>query len=208
MSATLRAEFLKLRTTRTAAGLAGLALAVTALIGTLESATAGTGRGMAIPSLATPAGLRDALASTGFALIAAAELGAVTTAGEFRHETATGTFLDQPSRARVLAATAAAATGIGLGFAAARKEADRGRDEVAVAADDRAHLAGHLGELPGPSAGIGRGISSSASAWSTAIICGVVIVGITSRPRCTRRACAGIEQADERVRVPPNRSDG
>ena len=55
MSATLRAEFLKLRTVKTAAGLAGLAVAVTALIATLEAATAGTGKGMAIPSLATPA---------------------------------------------------------------------------------------------------------------------------------------------------------
>ena len=69
MNAQLRAEFLKLRTTKTAAGLAGLAVAVTALIAIVEAATAGTGRGMAIPSLATPAGLRDALASTGFALI-------------------------------------------------------------------------------------------------------------------------------------------
>ena len=135
MNAALRAEFLKLRTTKTAAGLVGLAVAVTALMATLEAATAGTGRGMAIPSLATPAGLRDALASTGFALIAAAVLGTVITAGEFRHKTPTGTYLDQPSRGRVLAAkaiaaaaagalvglaAAATATGIGLGFAAAR----------------------------------------------------------------------------------------
>ena len=61
MNAALHAEFLKLRTTRTAAGLVGLALAVTALIAALESATAGTGGGMAIPSLATRAGLRDLL---------------------------------------------------------------------------------------------------------------------------------------------------
>jgi len=136
MNATLRAEFLKLRTTKTAAGLAGLAVAVTALIATLESATAGTGRGMAIPSLATPTGLRDAVASTGFALIAAAVLGTVITCGEFRHKTATGAYLDQPDRKRVLAAkamaaaaigalvglaAAATATGIGLGFAAARR---------------------------------------------------------------------------------------
>ena len=121
MSATLRAEFLKLATTKTAAGLAGLAAAVTALIAALESATAGTGRGMAIPSLATPAGLRDALASTGFALIAAAVLGTVITCGEFRHKTATGTYLDQPDRTRVLAARAitAAAAGIVVGLASA-----------------------------------------------------------------------------------------
>ena len=135
MNATLRAEFLKLRTTRTVAALAGLAVAVTALIAALESATAGSGRGMAIPSLATPAGLRDALASTGFALIAAGVLGTVIVTGEFRHKTATTTYLDQPSRGRVASAkalaaaaagtllglaAAATATGIALGFAAAR----------------------------------------------------------------------------------------
>lgn len=134
MNAALRAEFLKLRTTKTAAGLAGVAVAVTALIATLEAATAGTGRGMAIPSLATPAGLRDAVAATGFALITAAVLGTVIVTGEFRHKTATATYLDQPSRTRVLAAktiaaavagallglaAAATATGIGLSFAAA-----------------------------------------------------------------------------------------
>ena len=135
MTQALRAEFLKLRTTKTAAGLTGLSVALTALFAALESATAGTGRGMAIPSLATPAGLRDALASTGFALIAAAVLGTVITCGEFRHKTATGTYLDQPGRTRVLAAkaiaaavagivvglaAAATATAIALGFAAAR----------------------------------------------------------------------------------------
>ena len=135
MNAALHAEFLKLRTNKTAAGLVGLAVVVTVLMATLEAATAGTGRGMAIPSLASAAGLRDALASTGFALIAAAVLGTVITAGEFRHKTATSTYLDQPDRTRVLAAkvtaaaaagalvglaAAAAATGIGLGFAAAR----------------------------------------------------------------------------------------
>ena len=82
MSAPNRAEFLTLRTTKTAVGLAGLAVAVTALIAALASATAGTGRGMGIPSLATSAGLRDALASTGFALfMVAAVLGTVITSG-------------------------------------------------------------------------------------------------------------------------------
>jgi len=61
------------------------------------------------PSGRACAGLRDALASTGFALIAAAVLGTVITAGEFRHKTATGTYLDQPGRTRVLAAKALAA---------------------------------------------------------------------------------------------------
>jgi ABC-2 type transport system permease protein len=135
MIAALHAEFLKLRTTRLVAGMTGLAVALTALIGVLEAVTAGTGKGMAIPSLASSGGLRDTLASTGFALLVAALLGVVISSGEFRLNTVTDTYIDQPGRSRVLAAkavaaavagallgSAAAATsaGIGLGFAASR----------------------------------------------------------------------------------------
>ena len=131
----LRAEFLKVRTTRTTAALIGLAVALTALIATIEAATAGRGSAMAIPSLATAAGLRDALTSTGFALLVAAVLGITSACGEFRLKTATDTYLDEPDRSRVLAAKAivaaaaglviglvatATATGIALGFAAAK----------------------------------------------------------------------------------------
>jgi hypothetical protein len=135
MTSALHAEFLKLRTTRLVAGMTGLAVALTALIGVLEAVTAGTGKGMAIPSLDTAGGLRDNLASTGFALLVAALLGVAIASGEFRLKTATDTYLDQPHRGRVLAAkavaaaiagavlgiaAAAAATGIALGFAASR----------------------------------------------------------------------------------------
>jgi ABC-2 type transport system permease protein len=135
MTTALRAEFLKLRTTRLVAGMTGLAVALTALIAVLEAITAGTGKGMAIPSLATAGGLRDNLASTGFALLVAALLGVVSASGEFRLKTATDTYLDQPGRGRVLVAkavsaaaagavlgiaAAAAATGTALGFAASR----------------------------------------------------------------------------------------
>ena len=135
MTPALHSEFLKLRTTRLMAGMTGPAVALTALIGVLEAVTAGTGKGMAIPSLATASGLRDNLASTGFALLVAALLGVVSASGEFRLKTATDTYLDQPHRGRVLAAkavaaavagavvgTAAAVTaaGITLGFAASR----------------------------------------------------------------------------------------
>jgi len=132
MTRALRAEFLKLTTTRLVAGMTVLAVALTALIGVLEAATAGTGKGMAIPSLATATGLRDNLASTGFALLIAALLGTVIATSEFRLKTATDTYLDQSARGRVLAAkavaaatagavlgaaAAAAATGVALGFA-------------------------------------------------------------------------------------------
>jgi ABC-2 type transport system permease protein len=121
MNNALRAEFLKLRTTRTTAALIGLAAALTALIATIEVATAGTGSPMAVPALSTPAGLRDALTSTGFALLAAAVLGTTSACGEFRLKTATDTYLDEPDRKKVLAAKAITATGAGLvlGLAAA-----------------------------------------------------------------------------------------
>jgi len=135
MTAALRAEFLKLRTARLLAGMTGVAVGLTALIAVLEAVSAGTGKGMAIPSLATADGLRDNLASTGFALLVAALLGVSVSSGEFRLKTVTDTYLDQPSRGRVLAAKAAAAAvagavlgtaaataaaGIALGFAASR----------------------------------------------------------------------------------------
>ena len=135
MTGALHAEFLKLWTTRLAGAMTGLAVALTTLIAVLEAVTAGTGKGMAIPSLATASGLRDNLASTGFALLIAALLGVASASGEFRLNTATDTYLDQPNRTRVLAAkaavaavagavlgtaAAATATGITLGFAASR----------------------------------------------------------------------------------------
>jgi len=134
MIAALRAEFLKLRTTRLVAAMTVLAVAVTALIGVVEAVTAGTGKGMAIPSLATTGGLRDNLASTGFALLVAALLGVVITSGEFRLKTATDTYLDQPDRGRVMAAKAitAAAAGALLGTAAAATSAGIGLDFAAA----------------------------------------------------------------------------
>jgi hypothetical protein len=121
MTTALHAEFLKLRTTRLVAGMTGLAVALTALIGVLEAVSAGTGKGMAIPSLAMAGGLRDNLASTGFALLVAALLGVSIASGEFRLKTATDTYLGQPDRSRVLAAkaVAAAVAGAVLGIAAA-----------------------------------------------------------------------------------------
>ena len=123
----LRAEFLKLRTTRLVAAMTGLAVALTALIGVLEAVTAGTGKGMAIPSLATAGGLRDNLAATGFALLVAALLGVAVASSEFRLKTATDTYLDQPSRSRVLAAKAVAAAGAGAVLGTA--DAGNGRCE-------------------------------------------------------------------------------
>jgi len=60
MTAALRAEFLKLRTTRLVAGMTGLAVALTALIGVLEGArgSARTGSQL-LPLLVLRLSVRD-----------------------------------------------------------------------------------------------------------------------------------------------------
>jgi len=132
MIAAIRSELLKIRTTRMSAGLLAAAVAWTALVTGIESARSGPG-GM-VPSLAG-AGLRDVLTSTGFGLILAMVFGVTVATAEFRHRTATDTYLDEPNRVRVLAAKfitgglgglvfgiagTAVATVVGLSFAAAK----------------------------------------------------------------------------------------
>jgi ABC-2 type transport system permease protein len=188
MTAALHAEFLKLRSTRLVGGMTGLAVALTALIGVLEAVTAGTGKGMAIPSLATAGGLRDNLASTGFALLVAALLGVVGASGEFRLKTATDTYLDQPGRGRVLAAkavaaavagavlgiaTAATAAGIALGFAASRGYA------LALTGPDIARYAGGtvIGSalLAAAGAGVGSLLRHQVAAVIAMVAWGLVV---------------------------------
>jgi len=188
MTAALHAEFLKLRTTRLVGGMTGLAVALTALIGVLEAVTAGTGKGMAIPSLATAGGLRDNLASTGFALLVAALLGVVGASGEFRLKTATDTYLDQPGRGRVLAAkavaaavagavlgiaAAATAAGIALGFAASRGYA------LALTGPDIARYAGGtvIGSalLAAAGAGVGSLLRHQVAAVIAMVAWGLVV---------------------------------
>jgi ABC-2 type transport system permease protein len=127
----VRTALLKLRTMRVSYGLALAAVAVTALFASLEAARAG---GRAAP-ISTAAGLSSVTTATGVALIFAAVLGVIVTSGEFRHGSATLTYLATPCRSRVLAAKATAAavagalyglaaglmaTGIGLAFVAAK----------------------------------------------------------------------------------------
>jgi ABC-type transport system involved in multi-copper enzyme maturation permease subunit len=121
MIAAVRVELLKLRTTRSTLGFFAAAVGITALLAVLETANAGTGSAMAIPSLATPAGLRDGIASTGFALLVAAVFGTSLASSEFRLKTITDTYLDDPNRTRVMAskAIAGAAGGALLGVASA-----------------------------------------------------------------------------------------
>jgi len=102
MITAIRLEFLKLRTTRMWLGLLALGGGLTVLVAVTESARAGTGG--IVPSLATAAGQQDILTTTGFGLLAAMIFGTTVVTSEFRHKTITDTYLDQPDRARVLAA--------------------------------------------------------------------------------------------------------
>lgn len=126
-------ELLKLATMRLTWGLLAIAAALSALFALLENNQAGAS-GSGVPPISTAEGLRTVTTVTGFAMLFAAVLGSIVANGEFRHSTATLTYLATPKRARVLAAKAVAAasfgslfgfvagiiaTGVGLIFAAA-----------------------------------------------------------------------------------------
>jgi ABC-2 type transport system permease protein len=130
----VRIELLKLRTVRLPAGLLVTAAGLTALFACVEASQAGRSGG-SVGSLATAAGLRSVTTVTGWAMLLAAILGVIVSSGEFRHATASMTYLATPARGRVLAAKMAAAacagalfglvagviaTGAGLAFAAGR----------------------------------------------------------------------------------------
>jgi len=101
MTRLLRVEALKLRTTRLTYGLLALAAALTALDALLRALRAGNGK---LPPLFTAEGLARPLTVTGFAILIAGVLGLTISSGEFRHDTATLTYLAFPDRLRVLAA--------------------------------------------------------------------------------------------------------
>lgn len=112
----IRVELVKIRTARMSFGLLAVAAGMTALIATLDAARSG---GKFTPPLSTSAGLSFIVTVTGFALLMAFILGVVTSSGEFRHGTATFTYLAAPGRGRVLVAKLLAGFGAGLVFGAA-----------------------------------------------------------------------------------------
>jgi ABC-2 type transport system permease protein len=109
----IRIELLKLRTTRLSYGLLGLAAGLTAFDAVLRAARAGHG---SVAPLNTAAGLSSVLTVTGYGMVLSLVLGVTVASGEFRHHTATFTYLATPDRTRVLAAKAVAAVGAGLVF--------------------------------------------------------------------------------------------
>lgn len=133
MTRLIRVELLKLRTARMSYGLLATGAGLTVLFCLLEASRSGPGK--AVAPLSTVTGFTSVVAGGAWALLMAAVMGATLSSGEFRHSTATLTYLATPRRSRVLAAKTAAAAlagavfglvgyliaaGIGLGFVAAR----------------------------------------------------------------------------------------
>lgn len=112
MSALLRAELLKVRTTRSAWVLLGamVLLTVGAVIGAVVVA------GNLDLDLSTEEAVRRVLHVSGSGAVFVLVLGVMMSAGEHRHGTATETFLTTPNRWRVLVAKVIVATGVGAAF--------------------------------------------------------------------------------------------
>jgi len=111
----VKGELLKLRTTRMFVGNALAALAFVPLTLAITIQTAGhDGAG---PALDTTEGLRNVLAAASSGTIIVLILGILIMAGEFRHNTATSTFLVCPDRKRVVRAKLIASALVGAGLA-------------------------------------------------------------------------------------------
>jgi ABC-2 type transport system permease protein len=100
----VRIELLKLTSTRASYGLLAASVAITALWTILQAARAGKPNGPA--TLAGYAGQNAIIAGGVWGLIFAIVLGVTISSGEFRHHTATVTYLASPNRGRVLVAKA------------------------------------------------------------------------------------------------------
>lgn len=101
----LRADLLRLRTTRTVAFYALALAALTGFAVVITAVTAGSGDFEPLSSLST----QTSMATTGTsATLLAMFLGAVTLSGELRHKTIVPTLLATPSRGTVVASSAVA----------------------------------------------------------------------------------------------------
>jgi hypothetical protein len=117
MSALIRAELLKLRTTRLPFVFA-LAISGLALLGTIATALTAGRADAGTPPLETPEGVRNVFSSgVGAATVWAMVLGVIVASGEWRHRTVTQTFLLTPRRHRVVTAKLVAMLAVGTLYA-------------------------------------------------------------------------------------------
>jgi ABC-2 type transport system permease protein len=178
MSRLIRIEVLKARTVRATYGLIAAVAALTALFASIEASRAGGSDGVA--PLFTAAGLSTVTTVTGWSMLFAAVLGVLVSSGEFRHATATLTYLATPDRVRVLTAKALAAAGIGAVFGLVSAVMSTAIGLVFVAAHGY-HVALGAGTLAGHIAGtavgaglfaaIGVGLGSLLRSQVPAIVC-------------------------------------
>ncbi|HWG12209.1 MAG TPA: hypothetical protein VG268_02940 [Streptosporangiaceae bacterium] len=115
MTRLVRTELLKLSTIRVTWVLLAGAAGLSALFASLEAYRAGNS-GSGVPPITTATGLLTVTTVTGFGMLLAAVLGLISATGEFRHGSATLTYLATPNRLRVLVAKAVAAACFGAGF--------------------------------------------------------------------------------------------
>jgi len=112
----VRAELAKVMTTRLVWGLLLGYLGFVALNIVIAVFTAGT---QGLPPLDSQQSVRGVFASAGTGTVFSLVLGVIAMTGEFRHGTASTTFLAVPRRGRVVAAKAMALPVVTLGYAAA-----------------------------------------------------------------------------------------
>jgi ABC-2 type transport system permease protein len=117
MSGLIRAELLKLRTTRTFWWSVVAALAFVPVSVALAMQMAGQAGS---PTLDSSEGVRNVMSAAASGAQILLVIGILIMAGEFRHNTATSTFLISPDRKRVVGAklTAASLVGVGVTLAA------------------------------------------------------------------------------------------
>src|ERR1700759_5688173 len=115
MTRLIRAQLLQLSTIRVTWGLLAGAAGLSALFSSLEAYRAGNG-GRGGAAITTASGVLTVTTVTGFGMLLAAVLGLISATGEFRHGSATLSYLATPARSRVLGAKAVAAACFGAGF--------------------------------------------------------------------------------------------
>jgi hypothetical protein len=112
----VRTELLKLATARLPWGLLALTVGLATFHNVLFDSNAGGTGHAAIPSLSTYIGQSRAIGIPGELLLLASVVGIIVASGEFRHKTATTTYLAIPDRVQVLGAKTIAAGAIGMLF--------------------------------------------------------------------------------------------